>query len=46
MKNKKVKNRNPFAAQKGQRRFGSGVHKDKRKEQSRRACRGRKPLVL
>ena len=49
MKNKKVKTsvktRDPFAAQKGQRKFGSGVHKDKRKEQSKTACRGREPLV-
>tara|TARA_R110000824_G_C15015096_1_gene657786 strand:+ start:453 stop:599 length:147 start_codon:yes stop_codon:yes gene_type:complete len=38
---KTVKERNPFAAEKGQRRFGAGAHSDKKKESSRKACRGK-----
>ena len=38
---KKRKVRNPFAGLRGARRFGAGAHKDKRKEQSKKACRGR-----
>jgi hypothetical protein len=43
MKNvtKTVKERNPFAAAKGQRRFGAGAHSDKKKETNKRACRGK-----
>ena len=35
------KKRNPFAGLKGVRRFGAGAHKNKRKEKSRKACRGK-----
>lgn len=42
MKRRKMKKkRNPYAGLKGLRRWGAGVHKDKRKEQVRKACRGK-----
>ena len=41
MKKKIVKERNPYAAAKGQRRFGAGAHSDKKKESDRKGCRGK-----
>ncbi len=36
---RKNKKRNPFAGLKGLRRWGAGVHKNKKKAKSKKACR-------